>query len=258
MPEGASATAEQEVPLVQETQPGDVNVEGQEPESPEQLKIRLARTEERYSYSSAEGKRLYEENKKLQERLTTLEKGKDSSSLTTQNQSLPDVNTIMRYKMEQVGMDEKAARHQAEIEVGMMSQMRALQVQNQALANQMRFQNEQNSRLAVESNPIFKEAEQFFADIPEMAGVSPADKVERLRAFKAKMNPQASGRDTSAIKGAAGSTVGDGTASQPTAATQNEQIAKDSGFGNFKQMEDFAGVKTDADYKAYKQRWKLK
>lgn len=261
MGEPAVAEVQQGQEVGQPELPGleNQNTEPQVKKAPsaEELIADKARLEERYKHSSEEGIRLNQEVKKLREDLekTRSLTGNNNSPLAPQ---LPDEDSIVSYKMTQVGMDERAARHAAKVELGLLAQQRAMQVQLQALQNQMRFQNEQSNRLAMESNPLLKEAESYFADWPEMKLVSPAEKIERYRKVKPNVSTTITGRDTSAIKGQAGSPAGSGSGSRGgnVLQTELEKTAKDMGLSSSAELADLQRATDQDSYDAYKKKWK--
>lgn len=240
----------------------DLEAELTLPDDPNELRVHAAKIGERYKSSSTEAKRLHQQSLDNQARITALEQQLAKSttppaptpSAPERPAALPSIDAIMKVKVD-AGMDEKVARHSAEVELALMGQNQALVTRLKALENQLRFSMEDAAATAIAGNAQFKEANDFFADFPEMAGATPAEKLQRYQTIKGKMTPAAPTRDTSAARASAGSPSGNGSNSAPQGNQELEAAAKEAGYKSAAQMDELAQCNTAAKHAAYKKKW---
>lgn len=260
-----SSNAIAEQPLDQ-SPPGDVNLPTGEasPESaPVDPAVELATIKERYAASSREGQRLAKVEAELTSRLNRLEDEKRSLTVR-QNQApqqagFPNEAQYVAWHVDNADMTEKQARANYLSSKYFNDVQQGLQQQISALMNMQRFEAEQQQRIALIDPGAAKEASEFFKDIPEMNALPVAEKVERLNLIKEKTRIKVDGRDMTAIKSAAGGSVGSGAGrAAPLIDSDLEGRAKAIGLKSAEQMKDLSGCSNHEQYAAYKAKWKIK
>jgi len=225
----------------------------------QELAKNLENLDKRYKDSSTEAKRLYEENVKLQARLEALEK--NQSSLKAESEAAPAFPSEEEYVRYWTNQDKTEKEARAEYRREMADyQFRNQVIEGQrALQNLLRLEIEQRNRGFVELNPVAKEAEEFFKEnLPELSSLPIGDKIERYKNLKPKLVPKSDGKDLTAIKSAAGGSVGGAATTPQTQNSGMDEFAIKSGFKSYKQMIEASKCSTQADYAAYKKRWGIK
>lgn len=215
--------------------------------------------EKRYSDSSNEARKLFQEKTELESRLRTLEQTRSLTEQQTQAQAKSFVprDQFKRYWVEK-GMTEDAADAFYERDSSDFQQKQFLSEQVQALSNRLKFKEQQDQLLATESNPDIKKATEFWNDNPAMSALPVSDQLTHYRKAMAKIGGTASGRDLSAVKAAAGGSVGGGGSRAASSTSDEDAAAQAVGIPNGRAMKELnQTVRTSADYAAWQKKWKV-
>lgn len=234
------------------------NTELQQKEVKPDVAVELATISERYKHSSQEGVRLHQENKDLKARLDSLEK---NSSLTKQSNEnrLPDEETYVKWWTDNGEKTEKEARAEFKREYVQEAKFLALEETNRALMRRLQFEEEQREKGVLSINPLAIEANEFFKDIPEVNSLPLTDKIERYKIFQSKgIIPKSPGRDLTAIKSAAGTSIGSGSKSTVSPNTAFDDAARAAGFKSYQAQQELNKCQTQADYNTWNAKWNKK
>ena len=210
------------------------------------LKEETIRLEERYKNSSQEAIRLHQELK--------------SRDLANQASGFPDEETRIKILVNEIGMDEKHARHQARTETANYEGFRQMHGEMEAVKRSNAFLNEQLNKTQIMRDPDYVKALEVFKDAPELLALPPIEMVERFHGFQAKgFIPKTSAQDRSelarAASGSPGSATGRNAAASPASTAANESLAKLAGFPSSAAMEAFKFVKTESDHAAWSKKF---
>ncbi len=157
-------------------------------------------------------------------------------------------------------MSEKEARAAYQREVYYDARMRNMESAIQAQANIARFEADQREKGFLSLDPLAKQASEFFKEFPEIDALPISEKTERYKKLQPHLKVQSEGRDLSAVKAAASSPAGSGGNAKMAGPSSSDQetTAKGAGFTSFQSMEEARACKTQADFKAWKTKWKIK
>lgn len=221
------------------------------PEQTDDLATKYALLEERHKHSSSEMSRIAGELKELNQW-----KQDQASSLTTQQQG-DGFPTESEYIAHWVKNDktELEAKEEYRREQFWRNQIQSVQVQNRALANRLKFAEEERERGFTSMNPEAKEAVEFWKDNPVMDALPVTEKIAQYKSTRAKLS--AGGRDLSAIKGAAGSSQAAG-GSPKTSGPSADAAAIAEGFPCDKAKQEYNAVTNAAQNDAWEAKWTKK
>lgn len=218
--------------------------------------------EKRYADSSAEAKRLYEENVRLKAEQDAAAKAR---SLTEQQQQAQQAQFPARSQFVQFwtekGWTEDAANARYDVELAQHNQVQFLHQSLQALGNRLKFKEAEIDQIATESNPDAAKAVEFWKDNPVMAALPVADQLKQYRSALTKMGvtPERVTRDLTEKKRGASSPVGGGGGSPSAATSEQDDLARSLGYPSAKAQEEYVKtVRTVADHNAFCKKWKVK
>lgn len=225
------------------------------------LAMELEVLKERYSHSSAEGKRLAEELKAVKQQLEA------QRSLIKQNNN-QDAGydptkaeaDYIRDAVENHDKSEKEARLEWRMFSRLYENQEALATTQKALINRQRFEAELQEKAYIDHSPEAQKAIEHFQGIPELEALPTVEKVARYKELQKRMGVKVEGRDLSQVKMAAsgaGSGVGGGKTFEAVDPKLDAQ-AKAAGFPSWKAAREFADCKTADQYAAFKQKYKIK
>lgn len=233
------------------------DIETQSGATSEEGKSEVELLQKRYSDSSREAKKLFEEKtrfeaeaKALRDQLSSLK----NETAQTRPLEFPSKAIAVKSLVEQYEFSEKQAEIMYERDRATWEQNQELARRNDGLVNILRHMKEQNDKGIINMDPVSKEADEFCRDIPELNALPIQEKRARYLAIQEKKGVKVSGRDTTAAKLAAGGTVGGGARGSSSSSQGNDEIAKSLGWSG-KALEDFATVKTDADMAIWQKKY---
>lgn len=223
------------------------------------LATEIALVKERYSHSSAEGKRLAEENKQLNLRLAALENRSLKSDSNNQSTAFPSEESYIQYAVENEKTEKEARMEYREKKIFWDNQQ-ALSTTIQALMNKQRFDAELNEKSYIEQSPEAQKAIESFKGIPELESLPMVEQVQRYKEIQKRMGVKVDGRDMSRVKMAASGTgAGISTgASFETPNAEKDTAAKAAGFPSWKAAQEMQQCKTAEQAKAIKLKYKMK
>ncbi len=230
--------------------------EGGSTETVEQLR-------KRYSDSSREGKANWERAVKAEAKAQALEEQLKTRSLTSEHNEqkpvqFPEEGQAIRSLVENGEFTEKQAKVIYEGHKTLWQDSQALRVQNQALANILKYNRDQQEKGLIALDPLAKEASEFFEGIPELEALPAAEKRDRYLKIQQK-GVKTSGRDTTAAKMGAGGSVGGGSQTRNVSASQNsEELAKIAGFPSGAAFDAYSNVHTQSDQAAWEKKFNFK
>lgn len=252
-----------------ESQPSQqevVNADGQQGATPEagNEAVSLENLQKRYEASSKAGKDNYERAIKAEAEAKVLREQLQSSSLTSKENEqrpvqFPEETQAVRSLIEHAGFTQEQAKVIYDRDRAFFNEQQQLRMQNQALANILKFNREQSEKGLIALDPLAKEASDFFEGIPELEALPAAEKRDRYLKIQQK-GVKTSGRDTTAAKMAAGGSIGGNAQSRGAAAasTSSEELARLAGLPSGKAFEEFANVRTAEDNAAWRKKFNIK
>lgn len=263
--DGEPANAETTLGATATADGGQAQVEGTQEEGGKagDPAIELAALKERYKHSSEEGLRLHNELKEAKDRLSRLE----NSSLKQQQQQqgqqpaqamFPDKQSYIKYWTEHGEKTEKEASAEYDRERFMFDSLQQLRAQQDAILAKQKFDAMEREASLAMTNPEAKAAVDFFKDDPILDSLPVSEKIQRYNRYVVANKPKVEGRDLSAIKGAAGSTVGGAAKASASVTAEEDAMARNAGFPSMAAMRDFNNVKTAAEHAQWKTKWKVK
>lgn len=219
------------------------------------LQKKLEDLEGKYSASSREAHKLVEDLKQEREARIRLE-GSLKKDSEAQNR-FPNEDEYVKYYTE-LGQSPEIARAEYKEKRINYDNQQILYKQTLALQNLLRYQAEEQNRLAYATNEDAKKAHEFFQGLPEFESMPIADKIQRMNDLKGRMGVRIEGRDTTQAKLAAsgGNTSGSGRAGEAPDTSHLDSEAKRSGFSCWKELEDAQKLSTPESYAEYKRKWK--
>lgn len=240
--------------------------EGSQEGGAENPEVQLALIKERYKHSSEEGIRLnkqlqreVEEKQELRQRLEKLERNQQQQGSLTKQAGFPSRDQYKSYWKEKGDKTDAEADAEYDREYAQWTEIQTIKTQNAALHNLLRLEAEQREKGYMNTDPVSREAVEFFKDIPELEAIPLADKVERYKAIKNKLVVTPSGRDLSQIKNATGGNVGGlGGSINTSNNSQLDDQAKSMGFPSWKAVEEANKIQTVAEMKAFKAKYRMK
>jgi len=263
--DGEPANAETTLGATATAEGGQAQVEGTQEEGGKagDLAVEHAALKERYKHSSEEGLRLHNELKEAKDRLARLEK---QSSLTQQQQqqvgsqqaAFPDKQSYIRYWTEHGEKTEKEASAEYDRERFMFDSLQQLRAQQDAILAKQKYDAMEREAAMALTNPEAKAAVDFFKDDPIFDSLPVSEKIQRYNKYVVANRPKVEGRDLSAIKGAAGSTVGGAAKQSASATAEDDAVARGAGFPSMQAMRDFNNVHTAQEHAQWKAKWKVK
>lgn len=214
--------------------------------------------QKRYSDSSREAKKLYEEKVRIEAEAKVLREQLGSLKNETSQQrpaEFPSKVQAIKSLVEHHGFDEKQAEVFYDRDRANWEQSQELIRQNQAMQNMIKFMRSENEQGWINNDPVAKEASEFCKNFPELASLPIHQQRDRYLKIQELRGVKVSGRDTTAAKMAAGGTVGGGARGSSTSSSASEEMAKSLGGGwTSKAYDEFSNVKTDADFQAWQKR----
>lgn len=190
---------------------GEVNgqqAEGEAQVTPEvdvaKLKAEKELIEKRYSDSSREAKRLYEENAKMK---AQMEAAQANSSLK-QADGLPDKNQLAQGLVERFGVDERLAQFLAEDKLAVANELRSIKEYNNTIVNFVKYNQQQMNSGLISLDPVAQKADEFCKGIPELEALPIPEKINRYKALMEKSGQTITGRDLSDVKRSMGGVTG--------------------------------------------------
>lgn len=216
--------------------------------------------EKRYSDSSSEAKKLHEEKIKAETKAEMLEKAlQEKEQAKNQNSyQLPDKNTYAKNLVDSADKSEKEAIWEADRDLYFHNTFRNQQAQIQALANAVKFKDQQTERGMVELNPIAKEAVEFCDQVPELAALPLSEKIARFNKFKPLLVPKSGGLDLSSVKQGASAGMGSGKARGEIETSSLDSSAQEIGFPSHEAMIAVGKCQSNEEYAKVKAKYKLK
>lgn len=241
--------------------PANPVAEGNEAEG-QQTEQKPVNWEKRYADSSNEARRLFQEKTELEARLKSLEQ---TRSLTEQQQqaqakSFVPREQFVRYWVENGEMTEKAAGLLYERDLADWQSKQFLTETLQAINNRMKFKEEADARLSIERDPEIKTATEFWKDNAAMSALPVGEQLAEYRKVTAKLGATGTTqrRDLTAVKQAAGGSVGGGAGRAPAATAEEDNAARAAGFKNAQAMREMNACRTQADYDAWNAKYNKK
>jgi hypothetical protein len=228
--------------------------------SPAEQPVEKIDYQKRYSDSSAEAKRLHEENIAVKAKAEALEKQlATKSEPKAQEFQFPSKSEYVRNLVENHDKTEKEAAWEYDKDLYNFNTTRNLIAQNQALSNAIRFKDQQNDRGLVELNPSAKEAMEFCKQFPEFDALPLSEKIQRYNTLKPLLVPKGNGRDLSSVKAGASAGVGSGSGrGEGVDNSQNDADARAAGFPSHEAMMATSRAKTAEEFAAVKKKYNLK
>ena len=220
---------------------------------------------ERIKHSGEQAIREASDLKELKAQMAELRK---SSLTATQQQQagnssqqamFPDKTSYIKYWTEHGEKTEKEASAEYDRERYTFNEIQQLRAQNEAILAKQKFDSQERESVSALANPEIKAAVEFFKDDAIMDSLPVSEKVMRYNKYVVAQRPQVSGRDLSAIKGAAGSTVGgSGRGGTPSVTAEEDAAAKRSGFPSAAALKEYNKVNTEQEHRDWKTKWKVK
>lgn len=228
--------------------------------SPAEQPVEKIDYQKRYSDSSAEAKRLHEENIAVKAKAEQLEKQLASkNSPQPQEFQFPSEDMYVKDLIENHDKTEKEARWEYRRDSYQFQTQKNLIAQNQALANALKFKDQQTERGMVELNPSAKEAVDFCDQIPELSALPLSEKIQRYNKLRPQLVPRSNGRDLSSVKASASAGMGSGSvAGDGATSSQNDADAKAAGFPSHEAMLSASRAKTADEFAVVKKKYNLK
>lgn len=252
-----------------ESLPGDVNVNGdnnsQTQETPAEgqgatnHQSELAVLKERYSHSSQEGKRLAEENKKLEARLSAIEQ-RSLTNGQAQEAKFPEEDHYVKQWVENGGKTPEEARMEYRNNRALWENQSNIFKYVQAMESRLKFESELREKSTIDQSPDAKHAIEFAEGIPSLERLSTIEKIEAYKKAQSKgYGIKTEGRDLSEVKRAASVSSGGGSGRiQDSPNSHLDAEAKKIGYSSWKAVEEAKYCKTADDFAALKTKYKMK
>jgi len=209
--------------------------------------------EKRYEDSSREAQRLFGESQRLQGELDAARRSlKERDNQENQPQGFVPEDDFVKKWIEK-GIPEDAARFMYQDRSQIHSAMQFMMMQNQAMANRMKFAEENSNKLSLESNPAIKQAVEFWKDVPAVAALPISEQADL---YRKKFQSSTGNRDLSAVKGAASSPAGGGgRGSAPSFTAEQDTEARAANFPSAQAMKEYVNVQTEDQDKQWRAKW---
>lgn len=219
--------------------------------------------QKRYSDSSREAKRLFEEKTKFEAENKVLREQLQGSSLKKENNEarsfeMPPRDQVVKNLMESKGLSQEQADLWYDRDTAVFARMENQEKQIQALANLLRFQRDQTEKNVYATDTLAQKANEYFKGVPELEALPAAEKRERYKLLMERKT-EIQGRDTTAAKIQAGGSVGGAGASRASNSVfADDSLAKSLGMPSAKALEEFSSVKTEIDLRNWKKKFNVK
>lgn len=221
------------------------------------LKERIKLTGEQAIREAGDLKELKAQMAELQKRSLTNQQQQQTGQ-QSQQATFPDKQSYIKYWTENGEKTEKEASAEYDRERYTFNEIQQLRAQQEAILAKQKFDAQERESVSALANPEIKAAVDYFKDDPIMDSLPVSEKVMRYNKYVVAQRPTVSGKDLSAIKGAAGSTVGGSGRAAASVTAEADAAAKKAGFPSANAMSDYNKVTTPDEHSAWKLKWKVK